>query len=87
MLTVTERAGAFLDEMLQGVDAAEDITVRIVFGFRGLQFEISAECPNDSAFQFQGKTVLVVDAHLSGALAAKTLDTREIDGRLALDLH
>ena len=87
MLTVTERAGAFLDEMLQGVDAAEDITVRIVFGFRGLEFQISAECPNDSAFQFHGKTVLVVDAHLSEALAEKILDTRQIDGTWALDLH
>ena len=73
--------------MLRNVDAAEGIVVRIVFGFGGLEFQISAECPNDTAFQFQGKTVLVIDAHISDALASKTLDTRKIGGQLTLDLQ
>ena len=87
MLTLTESAGALLDAMLRKADAADDIVVRIVFGFRGLEFQISAECPNDTTYEFQGKTVLVLDPHLTDALASKTLDTRQVSGRLTLDLQ
>ena len=86
MLTVTHTAAAYLTQMLEDMEAPEGIVVRIVFGFRGLEFQASAECPGDTSFAFEGKTVLVLDNHLTTALETKTLDTRQIGQELTLDL-
>ena len=86
MLTITDAAGAYLTEMLQKANAPEGVVVRIVFGFHGLEFQPSATCPGDTTFDFGGKTVLVLDKHLSTALSAKTLDTRKMGERVTLDL-
>ncbi len=85
MLTVTEAAGAHLAAMIDR--ASEGAVVRIVFGFRGLEFQPSAPLPGDSEFTHRGRIVLVLDANLSQALKDKTLDVRHTEDGEELDLR
>ncbi len=84
MLTVTPAARERLVAMLQ--EAPEAAVVRIVFGFRGLEFQCSAVFPGDTTFSHEGRIVLAMDRHLTDALRDKTLDMRDTPEGRILDL-
>lgn len=67
MLAVTEAAIARLSQVLGQAGVSENVAVRLS----------DAERPGDSAFQHNGRTVLVLDGRVSELLSASRLD---VDG-------
>jgi hypothetical protein len=74
MLTVTESAGALLTQILDQEGLSEDIAIRLVCEDEGLAMQADNERPGDNAFQYQGRTVLVLDKQISELLAENSLD-------------
>ncbi len=77
MLTVTEAAVARLAQMLQQQGLSEGTAVRFVFEGQGLVLQPDSEREGDAMFQYQGRTVLLLDAQVSERLAEDTLDVED----------
>ena len=82
MLTVTEAASARLAEMLKQQDVPADIAVRFVHEGEGVGLRPDNEREGDTAFQHEGRTVLLLDAQVSELLVDDTLDVE--DAKLTL---
>ena len=86
MLTVTETASAYLAEMLDQAGAPEEVAVRFVPGENGVTMVSDAPQPEDTTFDHDGRTVLVLDEQISQLLADKTLDIQDADGEVKMVL-
>lgn len=76
MLTMTEAAGGYLNNLLENSDAPEQLAVRLMVDQEGLTAVIDEERPGDTTYQHQGRKVLVLDSQAAEALSAKTLDLK-----------
>jgi len=74
MLTVTEAAGVHLAEILAQQRVPEDIAVRFVYEGQSIVLEHDSARDGDTTYQHDGRTVLLLDAQLSGLLAKAILD-------------
>jgi hypothetical protein len=74
MLVVSEAARAYLAKRLAEIWAPEDGVVRFSLDDDAVTMEPAVAGPDDTRFEYGGRTVLVLDAHASAALANKTLD-------------
>ncbi len=74
---ISEAAGALLAQMLDRDTVGS--AVRFVFGLSGLEQQPSAFLPGDTAYRYQGRTVLLLDATMKRMLAGKTLDVEITD--------
>jgi len=74
MLTVTDAAGARLAQMLGQQCLAEEFAIRFVYEGRGIVIQQDSERAGDTAFQHEGRTVLLLDAQISEQLTELTLD-------------
>lgn len=77
MLMVTESAGAHLAQVLVNANAADEKAVRFVSEEDRLVPKLDTKRPGDMAFDYDGKTVLVLDTHIADALANRTLDVTD----------
>jgi len=77
MLTITEAAGSHLADMLTEAEAPDDVAVRFIIQGRGLAMELDNASPDDSTFNHEGRTILVLDEQLSDLLSDKTLDIKD----------
>jgi hypothetical protein len=74
MLVVSEAARAYLAKRLAEIWAPEEGVVRFSLEDDAVAMEPGIAGPNDTRFEYSGRTVLVLDVHASEALANKTLD-------------
>lgn len=74
MLTVAEAAGARLAQMLDDKGLPEDVAVRLVCEGQDIALRQDSERPGDTAFQHEGRTVLLLDGQVSELLTNDKLD-------------
>jgi Fe-S cluster assembly iron-binding protein IscA len=86
MLKVTERAAQFLSQVLEQESAGPDRAVRLVQAGHGWRIQFDSEASDDYRVEYDGKTVLVVDATVAGALSDTTMDLDEAGERPHLRL-
>jgi Fe-S cluster assembly iron-binding protein IscA len=88
MLTITEAAGAHLAQLLDRAAPPEGAVMRLGPGEAGdLALQFDQLRPDDTTFEHEEKTVLVLDAQLAQRLAETTLDVRVDDERPHLFLR
>jgi Fe-S cluster assembly iron-binding protein IscA len=79
MVTVTDAAGAHMAQLLEQIDAKEDVVIRLVLDERDIMPTMDQPRVGDTAFSYKGKTVLVLDALVAEAMADHTLDIEEAE--------
>lgn len=80
MLTVTEAACAFLAQLIDKTTTANDAMVRIVPATQGdLTLQFDTLRPDDTTFEHEGRTVLVLDPPIAQRLIESTLDVQDAD--------
>ena len=77
MLTVTEQAGARLNQLLG--EAGSESVIRIVQRRRRMRMRRDHARPEDATFAYAGRIVLVLDENVAQRLTARTLDIRQTD--------
>lgn len=77
MLAVTKPALERLSRRLTRKGAADGMALRFTRREGGWKLHLDHESPGDTAFSHDGRTVLVLDANVSKAMAEMTLDARE----------
>ena len=75
MLTVTEQAGARLNQLL----GEGESVIRIVQRRRRMRIRRDHARPEDATFAHAGRVVLVLDENIAQRLTARTLDIRQTD--------
>ena len=77
MFAVTETAGIRLLEKLSKRATSDDSVMRFVRKSRGWLLRLDKPELDDSLFEHDGQTVLVVDAKAARLLSDRTLDTKD----------
>jgi len=78
-MTMTEAAGGFLREVLEGASVPPDTAVRLKLETNGLASTLDTPRPGDTTFNHDGRKVLLLDPSASQALAEKKLDVQATD--------
>ena len=76
MITVTEAAGAYLNNLLEEVRAPGEAAIRMVVQGKDVSLRLDSERPGDASVDHKGRTILVLDNGASSALASKKLDVK-----------
>jgi len=84
MLTLTQAAGEHLSKLLDESDANDEAAVRLVAREQGLALAADQPRPEDTTFEHDGKTVLILDQQVAEALADRTLDVQDTENGKAL---
>jgi Fe-S cluster assembly iron-binding protein IscA len=80
MFTVTEAAGAYLTQLLDKSTIADDAAVRIVPSTQGdLRLRLDTLRSDDTMFEHEGRTVLVIDTQIAQRLVESTLDVEDAE--------
>ncbi len=89
MFMVTEAAGAYLVNMLAGVETPENenVVIRMSRKKDGWGLTRGQAGLEDTTFAHEGGTVLAIDGELSQALADKTLDVKTTENGTAFELR
>jgi hypothetical protein len=74
---ITEAAGEWLKKVLDEVKAPPEQCVRYKVTNEGAELKIDTQDPLDLAFDYEGRTVLVVDATSAENAAGRKLDFKE----------
>jgi Fe-S cluster assembly iron-binding protein IscA len=77
MFTVTDTACAHIAKMLNSQGAPADIAVRFVLEADSIALKPDQERDGDTAFEHDGRIVLVLDAQVLELLADDTLDVED----------
>lgn len=83
MLELTDSAGAQLAKLLEQHGTPDDQAIRFVYDGHSIELEIDCRQHGDSAFEFGGRMVLLLDSEVTQILSEDTLDVT--DGRLSLE--
>jgi Fe-S cluster assembly iron-binding protein IscA len=86
MITLTDAASSHLATLLEESDVPEENAVRLVMGAEGLALATDEPGPEDTKFEHNGKTVLVLDAQVTEALGDRTLDVEDTENGKALSI-
>jgi len=86
MLTLTEAAGAHLADILADKECPDDVAVRFVCAESGNSLMLDSKKADDSAFEHEGRTVLLLDQSAVEVLGDETLDFKQTDAGGALFL-
>lgn len=87
MLTVTRAARECLSSRLDGKNAADDIAMRFTRTKNGWRLCLDRARPDDTAFTYEGRKVLLLDAAVATAMAAMILEARSTDAGVRLKLR
>ena len=77
MLIVTEAASIRLAAKLTGKRAGDDVAMRFVRKRRRWKLRPDKPGPEDVAFAYEGRTVLVLQPQVAQRLTDRTLDARD----------
>lgn len=80
MFTVTDDARAHLKTILEDNNVPDEQSVRLFLGSNGLGLTPDAENEQDTTFDHDGRTVLVVDQTLAEQLGERTMDIEQTEG-------
>jgi Fe-S cluster assembly iron-binding protein IscA len=89
MFAITTQARAHLAQILAAADTPDEDepVIRMFLGQENLGLALDLEKPEDSKYDHEGNTVLVVDEKLTQALEGKTLDVMQTDEGESLTLR
>jgi hypothetical protein len=87
MVTVTDAAGAHLAQLLDKVKAQEDTVIRLVLDESDMVPKMDQARAGDTAFSYEGRRSLVLDALVVQAMADKTLDVQDAEDGLKIVLR
>lgn len=87
MLTVTEAARLRLSRKLIHKKAADDMAMRMTRKTKGWKLRLDRLRPADTAFEHEGRNVLLLDETVLVATTNMTLDVKVTDGGQRLSLH
>ena len=87
MVTITDAAGAHMAQLLEQVEAQEDMVIRLVVDERDIMPTIDQARVGDTAFSYEGRTVLVLDELAVQTMADHTLDVQEAEDGLKIVLY
>jgi hypothetical protein len=87
MLNVTAAARDRLLSKLVRKQAADDVALRFTRKRKGWKLRLDDVRPDDTTFTYAGRTVLLLDAAVSKAMAALTLDVSRSATGARLRLH
>jgi Fe-S cluster assembly iron-binding protein IscA len=89
MFAITTGAGSHLAEILATAEAPEQgaAVIRMFLSKEGLGLAVDQEKEEDSKYDHEGNTVLVIDEKLVQALEGKTLDVETTDEGTSLMLR
>lgn len=87
MLSVTKPALKRLSRRLVRKGAADGMALRFKRREGGWTLRVEHESPGDTAFSHDGRTVLLLDAEVSKAMADMTLYARKVGQRSQLKLR
>jgi Fe-S cluster assembly iron-binding protein IscA len=87
MVMLTDAAGAHMAQLLEQVGAQEDIAIRLMVDEGDIVPTMDQARVGDTAFSYDGRTVLVLDALTVQAMADHTLDVREAEDGLKIVLQ
>ena len=74
MLTMTEAAGGYVNQMLNEVDAGHEAALRLMAEPNGVKTALDTPRAGDRSFAYEGRNVVVVDEQTSEVLSSSTLD-------------
>ena len=77
MLIVTEAACSLAAELLDNAQAADDVAVRIFFDGDDLAMQMDHQLEGDSAFDHNGRVVLILAEDVMAEIGSQTLDIEE----------
>jgi len=86
MFTVTAAAEEHLAGMLRDANAPDDVAVRLASERDQLQLRADSAQPEDTTFEHEGRTVLVVDQQVNDLLDGHTLGVEEGEAGRRLSL-
>jgi len=86
MFTVTAAAEEHLAGVLREANAPDDVAVRLVSERGQLQLRADSAQPEDTTFEHDGRTVLLVDQQVNELLDGHTLGVEEGDDGRRLSL-
>jgi len=79
MFIVTEAAGGYLTAVLDKTNISEGPAIRLVLEGNTLTPQLDNARPGDETFDYEGRTVLMLDAQVSQVLDDSTLDVEATD--------
>jgi len=79
MFIVTEAAGGYLTTVLDKTNISEGTAIRLVLEGNTLTPQLDNARPGDETFDYEGRTVLMLDAQVSQVLDDSTLDVEATD--------
>jgi len=84
MLTLTDAASEHLAKLLDESDVPDEAAVRLVVREEGVALAADQPKPEDTTFEHNGKTILVLDEQVAEALNDRTLDVEDTEQGRAL---
>ena len=87
MLTVTQAARECLLARLSRKKAADDVAMRFTRRKGGWRLRLDRAGPDDTAFTYEGRRVLLLNEVVSEAMANMKLDVRTTEAGPRLKLH
>jgi hypothetical protein len=87
MVTVTDAAGAHMAKLLTQINAPEEMVIQLVLEEDDMMPQIDQARVGDTAFSYEGRTVLVLDGLAIQAIADHTLDVEEAEDGLKIVLR
>jgi Fe-S cluster assembly iron-binding protein IscA len=84
---LTEQALEHLAATLDRAAAGDSVAIRLVAGRGGLGMRLDQPGPEDESFDYEGRTVLIVDARVAEYLEDRTLDVRATEAGPKLKLR
>lgn len=79
MMTLTEAAGGFLNDVLANASVSRDTAVRLTVQPNGLASALDKPRPGDATFEHNGRKVLLLDSQAAQTLEGKVLDVHSTD--------
>ena len=79
MVTLTEAAGGFLNDVLASASAPTNTAVRLTVQPNGLASILDEPRAGDATFEHNGRKVLVLDSQAAKTLDGKVLDVQPTD--------
>jgi hypothetical protein len=79
MVTVTDAAGAHLARLLEQVKVPDNTAVRLLLDESHIVPQMDHARPGDTAFSYEGKTILLLDELTVQSMQDKTLDVQNSD--------
>ena len=87
MFTITDAAGEHLTTLLDNANAPQETAIRFILAGNSVKSVMDSARPGDTTLEHENRTVLLLDAEVSQALAASTLDVQSTDDGKSLVLH